>query len=401
MMKIFKTELGLFVKSLTFLAFILAAFALYFTQYQSSVNHQITQLHEAGRYDAVNYFMKPTVTSKDFGESYQIDHQVLMKDVLGTLQMNYQENTYPTYPLMFLKNVHLNKRDQQKIRDAYERLMQQPITQKRVTKVTWKKFYQRISYAQFLKTTRRINAIIGGRSIYQTAQLTTLFASGKKFTYKTALQNYHQKLKVDQLTRPFARLFSDYMGIIMMLFSIFPILLYFTKEAREHCQDVFGGRTLPTWRYLGYKFLVVVGTLYVAVLLLAIFPTFQLIKVGQFLNVTVDPFAFFKTISLFVLPTLIFITAVILLLVQLFNPVLTLIMSLGLSLFTLGVTDINGYTTWSPLIRFNIADNWVLYHKLEQSIYLNRLCYLALSIILFFLAVWVNSIKRGDRRDDS
>lgn len=63
----------------------------------------------------------------------------------------------------------------------------------------------------------------------------------------------------------------------------------------------------------------------------------------------------------------------------------------------MGATDINGYTTWSPLIRFNLADNWVLYNNLKQSIYLNRFCYLALSIVLFFLAVWIKSQKQGGR----
>lgn len=392
-MQIFKAELGLFVKNLTFLAFIFAAFALYYTQYQSSVNHQITELHD----DSTNYFMKPTITCKDFGESYQIDHHVLMKDVLGTLQMNYQQNTYSTYPFMFLKNVHLNKQNQQKIRYEYEKLMKQPIRQKHLTKADWKGLYQRVSYSQFLKSTRRINKIVGGHSIYQTSQLTTLFASGKKFTYSTALRNYHQKLKADKLTRSFARLFSDYIGIIVMLFSVFPMLLYFTKDTREHSQDVLNVRTLPVWRYLGIKYIVVIGTLYIGILLLSVFPVFQLAKVGQFLNVVVDRLAFVKTISLFVLPTIIFVTSVVLLLSQLFKPIVTLIISLGLSLFTMGATDINGYTTWSPLIRFNLADNWVLYNNLKQSIYLNRFCYLALSIVLFFLAVWIKSQKQGGR----
>ncbi|WP_412989671.1 hypothetical protein ACLJJ6_01320 [Pediococcus siamensis] len=314
-----------------------------------------------------------------------------MSTALENLQADYKQNTYQTYPFLFEKIVHLRKADNLQVAKIYQRLTGKKITQPLPTQVARTK----LTFRNFKRGMAQVDRVIGGNSIYQPTKLQDSFGTGKALTYQTAVKAYHQKLKADQLSRGFARQFSDYLGIAILLFSAFPIILYFSKASREHSEDVLAVRSYPTWRYLGSKYIVAVGTIYVLLLLLAIFPTVQIGSMGHFLNVTVDYWAFFRTVTLFILPTLMVIAALALVLLQVLKPIVTLAISLIFSFGTLVTTNINGYSTASPLIRFNIGENWSLYAQLRSAIYLNRFVYVVISIGLFGIAVYLRNRKRG------
>lgn len=390
-MQAFKFELGLFIRSLTFFAFICASFAFYYTQYQTTVNQQISATRAGDQYDPANYFMRPQPNRSDYGESQQRSHRQLMQNALANLQYEYQHNTFETYPFLFLKTVHLNKADKQRIRAEFKQLTGQNIRSFSEKNSQWQ---QRASYSQFIKSMVHVDQTIGGHSAYRTDNLTS-FVSGKKLTYHTALKAYQQKLKVDQVSRSFARLYSDYWGIIIVLLSVFPISLYYAKSTRENCQEVLTIRTLPLWRYLGNQYLAVVGTLFLLTLAFAIVPTIQLINMGHFLGAQVDYFAFAKTLTVFVLPTIMWVAALLLLLTQFLPSLLTMISSVALGVFIIATTNITGLTKWSPLLRFNESDDWQLYASLRHGIYLNRLLYVGLSLGLFGLAVLIKARKQG------
>lgn len=102
-MKLFKTELLLFVKSLTFIAFCVAAFAFYFTQYQGNVNRQVAHFQENTVYNPDNYLMRPRPGSNDYGNTAQTDKRSVMKNALLDLQQEYQNTLSKRGQLCLLK----------------------------------------------------------------------------------------------------------------------------------------------------------------------------------------------------------------------------------------------------------------------------------------------------------
>lgn len=392
-MKLFKTELLLFVKSLTFIAFCVAAFAFYFTQYQGNVNRQVAHFQENTVYNPDNYLMRPRPGSNDYGNTAQTDKRSVMKNALLDLQQEYQNNTFQTRPVMFVKNVHLKQTDKKKVDQIFKHLTDQSLTTFTPAKANWSQLDRQVSYSRFKQAMGKIDHIIGGQSAYVPNQLFE-FGSGKPLSYTAAKHAYQRKMRIDRVSRNFARLFSDYLGIIMLIFSVFPLILYYTKAQRENCQELLDLKLKPTWQYLGVKYLTTVLVLYGFTLLLSIFPAIQLLKVGRVLQLSTDGWAFVKATTLFVLPTIMFISALALVLTRLFKPVITMAIMVVFGIFILSVTDIAGVTTWSPLMRFNGDSNWSTFASLKQAIYLNRLFYIGLTLILFLVAVWLKSRQR-------
>lgn len=392
-MKLFKAELLLFVKSLTFVAFCVAAFAFYFTQYQSNVNHQVAHFQENTVYDPANYLMQPKSGSKDYGRSQKLDTKVVMKNVLLSLKKDYHLNTFQTYPFMFNKSKHLDKKEKKQLNQLFKQITNQSLSTFNPKKVSWQKIYQNTNYSQFKHIMGKIDRIIGGNSIYVPSELHD-FYSGKELSYHAASRDYQKKMQVEQVSHAFARLFSDYFGMIMLLFSIFPLVLYYTKARRENCRELLNLKTKPTWQYLGIKYLTTILIFYVFTLLFSIFPAVQLVKIGRILKLYTDGWAFVKTVTIFVLPTIAFISALVLLLTQIFKPVVTMSLSIAFGVFILAVTDPKGYTLWSPLIRLSAYEDWSTFASLKQGIYFNRLVYIGITLILFLMAVWLKSRKK-------
>lgn len=394
-MRIFKTEIVLFITSLTFVAFLFVAFAFYFSQFQSNVNQRVAEIQHEENYHPSNILMEPKPGSSDYGTSAQIEKGSVVKNSLTSLVDEYNDNTFQTYPFIFIKNIHLNESKKMKIAHIFFKMTGSSLNSFNVRTANWKMIYQMNDYSTFEKHMKTINQLIGGNSIYKPSKLHQ-FQDGKKLNYLEARHDYFQRIKVEKIGPSFARLFSDYFGIIILVFSIFPLTIYFSKEFRENCNDIIDLKTIPTWQYLGIKLLAASGVLYLITLGFSIFPAIQMNMVGRLLNLEVANFAFVKSVTIFVLPTILFISSFVLLCVQLVKPVISMIIEIIFSVLIVATTDISGYSTWSPLIRMNTYDQWKLFLQLKNTIYINRVSYVFVSIILFGLAVIIRSYrKRG------
>ncbi len=394
-MKLFKTEFLLFIKSMTFVGFLIAALAFYYTQYQEITSNQIaTATTVNGQYYSGNYFMRPVRGSQDYGQTKTINKKSIIQNGLLSLQSDYRRNSFATYPFMFEKIVHLNNNQKIKVSRQFKTLTNRNIETGSLTEYAADKLAQRISYKQFQRDMGNVDAIVGGHSYYAAAALQGNFNTGEKLTYREALKNYQQNMRVDRLSNAMARLFCDYFGIILIIFSVFPLVIYFSKERLERCQDILEVKSMATWKYLVVKYVIAVFGMYVVVQLFAIYPALQAQHLGGLLNVNVDPLGFQKQIDVMLLPTILYITALTLLLAQFLRPIITLSLSLANGIFLLATTDINGLSTWSPLMRFNDNGNWRLFKQLEPAIYQNRMGYLFVSLVLVGLAIWLRSERR-------
>ena len=85
-----------------------------------------------------------------------------------------------------------------------------------------------LTYETFLKEMKEVCKILGPGSDFTAEAIKN--SAVVEMTYEDALEEYHNLLEKDGLTGGYARLFCDYMGIIL---AILPVFVAVTREIRD------------------------------------------------------------------------------------------------------------------------------------------------------------------------
>lgn len=394
---LFLKECGQIVKSLTFYIFLVVLIFFYSTQMGS-----FETLDKPEEGNEATYGMKPSG-----------DKNRIMASTLAMLADNYENNSYTAYPVGFYKQVVLNEEKKEKVNqilqectgledgfsEAVEReelpvnelgtpVMMQGVNQGQLVPA------DTLTYDRFLDLMEQVDDLLGGGSDY--ARDAVINNAQDPMSYEEAMAEYEASLKTDRVSKGYARLFCDYMGIILSLLPVFLAVTRSVRDKRAQASQVIYARRVSSVSVVLSRYLSTVALAGLPVLLLSIMPLLQCIYYGKSLGVSVDMFAYLSLFFGWLLPTIAVVTALGFFLSELTSgPAAILIQGVWwlISVFA-NMNRLVGGVGWNLVPRFNSKQETAVWLEVFPQMVRNRIFYSILAVVLVMGTVGIYHLKR-------
>ena len=348
---------------------------------------------------------------EDYGVKPSKDKNIIMSATLGMLAGEYAEGRYTTYPIGFVKSVTLGKEEEAKVGEILKEatgLDKEEIEEKIdefyensggiITSRPVLEPLESLSYGRFEEIMQEVDDMLGGGSSYALDSLGDNGSEPK--TYEDAVKEYEELVQKDGYTGGYARLFSDYMVIIL---GILPVFLAVTRELRDrraNMQELIYVRRSSSMTIIASRYLSMVVMILIPVFALSIQPLASCVTYAKTAGISVDYLAFAKYIAGWMLPTVMVVTALGMLLTELTDTALAVLVQGAwwfVSIFMGAKTMDGGRYGWNLIPRHNTILNYSGYQEGFSQLLTNRILYASLAVIAVSVTAWIYSQKRKGR----
>ena len=348
---------------------------------------------------------------EDYGVKPSKDKNIIMSATLGMLAGEYAEGRYTTYPIGFVKSVTLGKEEEAKVGEILKEatgLDKEEIEEKIdefyensggiITSRPVLEPLESLSYGRFEEIMQEVDDMLGGGSSYALDSLGDNGSEPK--TYEDAVKEYEELVQKDGYTGGYARLFSDYMVIIL---GILPVFLAVTRELRDrraNMQELIYVRRSSSMTIIASRYLSMVVMILIPVFALSIQPLASCVTYAKTAGISVDYLAFAKYIAGWLLPTVMVVTALGMLLTELTDTALAVLVQGAwwfVSIFMGAKTMDGGRSGWNLIPRHNTILNYSGYQEGFSQLLTNRILYASLAVIAVSVTAWIYSQKRKGR----
>jgi hypothetical protein len=378
---------------------------------------------------------KPAEDDDYFGNKIsEDDTSAIMMGVTRALLSEYENNSYATYPLGYYKAITLNDDKQKRVLEILceitglteEQLKDLPedyfpaITGSIISfdamsvdengslstemgsmadteseNDKYEHFISQVTYEHFKELMQEMENIIGEKgSQYSTEMMITYFGMSE-MTYEEACEEYNQTINQDKVTGGFARLFCDYMGLVLGLYPIFLVVAIWLKDGKGNAAEVIYSRKISSVRLVVLRYLASITMILIPVLLLSLESLIPLISFGAENAIQVDYFAYMKYILWWLLPEVMAVCAIGIFFTLLTDSPIAIAVQFLWWMVDKGVTGLSGDTKLTTLmIRHNTLRGYEIIKGQFQMICMNRLLMAGIGILFVILSIWVLSFKR-------
>lgn len=367
---------------------------------------------------------KPQPGGHQYGTKISDDPKIIEPAAVKSLCGEFVRNSYTAYPVGFYKNVKLSAGRQREMAEILSVLTGNPaerfnaaqdissaltvhggsMTKKESggdsdagkaaesTDSSIGAVKSDLSAEQFDSLMRRADRLIGGGSLYGDAYLSRFGKTPK--TYADARRDYDDMVKRDGVAGAYARVFCDYLGIVLGLFPVFPAVAAGMKDRRAGMRELVYSRKIASAKIVLTRYEALIVSLFLPVLLLAAYATIQIAV--EYPGFPLHLSAFIGYSFGWLLPTLMVSASVGMVITELTDtPIGIVAQGLWwlLGLFA-GVAHIDGGYGWDLMLRHNVVGNTQVYLDHLSILLGNRMAYSALALILVAGTVRVYERKR-------
>ncbi len=383
---LFLRELKKIVMSLPYLIFVAAI---------------VTTLFSQGVFRFHNDLMQEPQPGGSYGFKQEEIPDIIMPAALSDLWMEFCENNYTTYPIGFVKHVKLSETDQGKVAAILSEItgeQKDVILGKSDSEKSNPVVRDGMDYSRFKELMALVDDLLGGGSNYAPDTLTGY--GTVPLTYEEAKERYELAVSCDQVTGGYARLFSDYAGV--MVLSILPVFLAVIlcmKDRRAKMEALIYTKKISAARLTLIRFL--------ALVIAAMIPVFILSYVSNIMvwgaanGMQLDYLAPLKYDLGWLLPSVMISTAVGMFLTELTgSPLAAAVQGLWWMIdVNLGIKTVSsGYSMFRLSPRHNAgADSWFRtedYQNHFRDLLQNRLLITGISLVLVLLTILIYEAKR-------
>jgi H+/citrate symporter len=246
-----------------------------------------------------------------------------------------------------------------------------------------------VSYNEFWDILNNLDRQLGGHTYFARQRLADSLQEPK--TYEEALQDYNDLTVKDMYTRAVARMAADYCGIVFGIMPVFLAAFVFLRDKKSRAEELIFSRNMGSLSYVGAKFTGLCLALLLLVLVIALYFTYK--AIGMRMNgFNVDIYAFLKTFSLWLVPTIMEVCALSMLVSLLFKGFIPAFI-MGLICWAVSIAPLEGdYSMYKLFIRYNILSP--LSNEISRAIAANRMFVTALAITI----AAVTALVWGKRR---
>ena len=354
---------------------------------------------------------EPQTDWADYGIAYIDDPDIVIPAATETLINCYLNNQYDTYPVGFLRVVHLKSSDKEKICMICEKITGLSDTELKKTLgyigtadiVHYNQpdynVQLRLSYDEFKSLMSETDKILGGGSRFAPEQLRHQFGGVAK-TYEQAKAEYDEFAKTDRFSNGYARLFCDYAGIFLSLLPAFVAAAICTLDKRSRMDQLIYAREMSSMKIVISRYLALVTMLMVPVVLMSVW---AYIKIALFYTVgEIDNLAFFKYTFAWLLPTVIATTGIGMLLTELFSGIVAVFAQFVWWFASVMTTLMDGkISIYELVIRHNTLGDRDVFINQMQNFAINRLFFTVIGFACMLLASYVYHLKRGGMLGDT
>lgn len=299
--------------SLTFVIYFVAVIAMYFTQFQNDCNETIS---------------KPSPNQEEYGMTAKEIPEILMPAATEKLVADYLSDSYIAYPIGFYKNVHLSEKKKQEMADiiteisgitkqeldSFENYEEGTFTigeggvpQYIEPEIPEVNIPDTLTYERFRELMNEADKIIGGGSDYSDENLIGNFSLVPK-TYEDVLAEYEMFINDDKITNSYARLYCDYMGIVLAILPVFVAVSLSALDRKSRMEQLAYSRKISSVRIIFTRFAALMVTMIIPVIITAVIANVTVNKLYP--DNTKDNSAFLKYAVIWLIPNIMSATAV-------------------------------------------------------------------------------------------
>lgn len=401
---LFLKECKAYFKSITYYVFLACIVAFYFSQMSE---FQILEKPQPGQKDY-----------SDYGKKYSEDEQVIMKKTMNFLLGEYNYNSYAAYPFGFYKNVKLNTKEQEKVKEiimkitgyseqelkakaenttaisgmavSYDEQGNMTPIEDTAEMVT---ILETITYDSFVEQMQIIDDIIGGGSKYEKDAIQT--NAPESLTYEEAVIKYNEFLEKDKVSNAYARLFCDYFGIMLSILPVFLAAARGIRDRKSQADQVVFVRKVNSGIIILTRYLSAVTVILIPVLIFGISKTLQALYFGNSIGVTIEYLAFLKYILGWLLPSILVSLSVGFLFTELTGSMIGILIQAVwwiVSIFLSSGPLIKA--GWNLVPRFNRLGDYSSFKEILPQLIKNRIGYTIFALVLLILSILVFEAKR-------
>lgn len=359
---------------------------------------------------------EPKPGELDYGTKISSDKSVIMQKALENLVWEYQRNNYTTYPIGFYKQVILNDNKRNHVKNILEKVfgvsineIEQAMTNNYNMNVIENdkndeysinknetfslQLSNQITYKQFIIYMKKVDDILGGGSSYTEDNVKQM--AKVMMTYEEARAVYDDIINKDHVSNAYARLYCDYMGIILAILPMFLAVGRVLKDKRSDALGVIYSKRISSFNVVATRYFANVVMIIVPTMLLSIVPLTECMYMARYLGASGDSLAFIKYIIGWLLPTVMFSLAIGFFITELTNgPIAILLYTAYWFTSLLSTSNLIGFVGWNLMPRFNTIGKTYIYEEIYSQLLKNRIMYTVLSFMLLILTALVFSIKR-------
>ncbi|NLT08809.1 MAG: ABC transporter permease [Ruminococcus sp.] len=397
---LFTRECKKIFRSLTFIIYCAMVILMFFTQFWPELDERVTS---------------STI------ESYELtkisgEPETIMPKALDSLTGCYFSNTYRCYPYGLLKAVHLNSRDNDKIKgyiieisglndDEMEKLkaassfshVRIGTNELESYNVNHVPLREDITYGRFREIMGEIDDILGGGSDYRPDDLAYKF-SQEPMSHAEIIEQYDDFIEKDHIAAAYGRLLSDYLGIVLAVIPVFAAAALVTADKRAKMDELVYSRRISSFRLIFTRFSALVLTMALPVLLCASITAAKIMHMYK--GDAPDIAGAFTVPGIWLLPNIMLVTALGMCISELFSAGMAILVQFAAWFICMMMTS-------SPLYghigryTFVCRHNSLFYRSEFMEHYsdflFNRIFYTAAALAAVLLTVIVYELKRGGR----
>lgn len=375
----------------------------------------------------------PDINDKFFGTKFVENPVKIMTGAVDHLLSEYKRNVYATYPYGYYKAISLSKENQVKILtilceitgltenellnlpDGYfptvngtiihfpkndNAVNEGDITIQNNEKSDKKaKFISQISYDKFKERMREVEEILGNGSSYSMDSLIRYYGI-EEMTFDEAKNEFTTMLKTDKITGSFARLYCDIVSSVVGILPAFLAMFLWFKDLSANGNELIYTRKISSIKLVFIRFITGVILVLIPIIVLSFESLIKLIGFANKNNYTIDYFAYVKYIFIWILPTIMIVMSLSTFLTILTDSPIAVFIQLIWWFIDRGMTALSGDTKiFTLMIRHNTLFEQDVIIKQFNTIIINRLMYVLLSIILVIIASFILNKKRSGKFD--
>lgn len=390
--------------SLTFLIYIIAVLGFYFTQFCPDGKEKISP---------------PVQNSNDYGTIAKEIPEILMPSAAEGLVTEYMRGYYTAYPIGFYKEVKLSEKKSKKMAEIITEIT--GITKQELdnfsdfdengitmipdgnggyTPVVKEPTLPEINipdtmtYEHFRELMRKADKIIGGGSDYSDDYIVENFSLVPK-TYEDALEDYNAVIEKDKITGAYARLFCDYMGIIVSILPVFVAVSLTNADKKSRIEQLIYSRKISSVKLIFTRFSAIILLLSIPVILLSFIATFSIKKLYS--GNSIDFFAIPKISICWLIPNILFSTALGIFFTEISSSLIAVFFQGAIwigSIMSSGGELTGKIGKFTLVCRHNSIYNRNYFLEDLNKFTFNRIFYTVLAIAIIILTIWIYSKKR-------
>lgn len=386
--------------SLTFLVYFITVLAMYFTQFHS---------------DGREALEKPVPGYGDYGMITKEIPEILMPAAVDSLVSEYLSGSFIAYPYGFVKYVKLTENKKMQLAeiisevsgitiqelDSFEGFEQGGYIMDENGSFLYREpvipevnIPTDLTYDRFRELMKEADRIIGGGSKYSDDFIVGNFSLIPK-TYEDALAEYEQFLNEDKITGAYARLYCDYLGIVMAVLPVFVAAALVNLDRKSRMEQLAYSRQISSVRLIFTRFIALVAVMMIPVILTAIIANNMVNSLYS--DYTLDRFAIFWYALFWLVPNIMTASAVGMLVTELSSGLLAIFVQGAwwfTSVFSSAGRLTGGIGRFTLVMRHNSLTGRDVFFAQWNNIVFNRVFFTVISLIGIALAAFIYEQKR-------